>query len=272
MFLCHPPKQQLSNVGLVLLKFESSESSLFFLEKISLNEQMQGKRLPSTSTTIESFPDWVKTSTGQSLALFQNLHRSDASPYLFIGGVHGDEPEGVRLAHDFLDWLQQNTASHDHPWILVPCLNPDGYQFHERTNANGVDLNRNFPSKDWKPSEKKDRYYSGVKAGSEVEVQALVRLITEKKPKAIIHFHSWKPCVVYTGAPGKKISDLLTQGNGYESREDIGYPTPGSLGQYGWLNHQIPVICIEEQERSNLDLVWKHFHLGLTQLIKERAP
>jgi murein peptide amidase A len=255
----------------MFLKFESSESSLFFLEKISLNEQMQGKTLPPSSLTIESFPDWVKTSTGQSLALFQNLHRSDISPYLFVGGVHGDEPEGVRLAQEFLQWLQTHSSAADHPWILIPCLNPDGYQFHERTNANKVDLNRNFPSTDWLKAEKKDRYYSGPYANSEIEVQALVRLITEKKPKAIIHFHSWKPCVVYTGVTGKKISDLLTKGNGYESREDIGYPTPGSLGQYGWLNHQIPVICIEEQERSDLDLVWPHFKTGLTELIKGKG-
>lgn len=229
---------------------------------------MQGKTLPPKNLTIESFPDWVKTSTGNSVELFQNLHRKDEAPYLFVGGVHGDEPEGVRLAHEFLEWLKVHATGLDHPWLLVPCLNPDGYQFHERTNANGVDLNRNFPAHDWKVADKKDRYYSGPYAGSEIETQALVKLIEQHRPKAIIHFHSWKPCVVYTGAPGRELAQLMTLGNGYDCHEDIGYPTPGSLGQYGWLNHKIPVICLEEQDKSDLDQVWPHFNQGLTRLIQ----
>lgn len=230
---------------------------------------MQGKTLPLTSSTIEFFPQWVTTSTGQPIELFQNLHNHSTAPYLFVGGVHGDEPEGVRLAWDFLQWLKSHSSPKDHPWILIPCFNPDGYQFHQRTNGNGVDLNRNFPAIDWAPSTKKDRYYSGPMAGSELEVQALVKLIESQKPKAIVHFHSWKPCVVYTGATGKALAEKLTLGNNYECHEDIGYPTPGSLGQYGWLNHQIPVICIEEQEQSDLDLVWPRFQQGLTSLIKD---
>lgn len=229
---------------------------------------MQGKTLASTHKTIESFPQWVKTSTGRYLSLYQNLHRSDVSPFLFVGGVHGDEPEGVRLAEDFLLWLQANTESTDHPWILIPCLNPDGYSQNQRTNANGVDLNRNFPASDWKPSEVKDRYYSGPSPSSEIEVQALTQIIQKFQPRAIIHFHSWKPCVVYTGSSGAKLAQLLTAGNNYEAREDIGYPTPGSLGQWGWLNCQTPVICLEEQENSDLNLVWPNFSKGLKNLIK----
>ncbi len=229
---------------------------------------MQGKTLASTNKTIESFPEWVKTSTGRHLSLYQNLHRHDVKPFLFIGGVHGDEPEGVRLAEEFLIWLNKHSEESDHPWILIPCLNPDGYSQNQRTNANGVDLNRNFPALDWKKSENKDRYFSGLEPASEIEIQATVQLVEKYKPRAIFHFHSWKPCVVYTGKSGAKLAKLLTIGNGYESREDIGYPTPGSLGQWGWLNCQTPVICIEEQENADLNSVWPHFSQGLQKLIK----
>ena len=34
----------------------------------------------------------------------------------------------------------------------------------------------------------------------------------------------------------------------YELKNTIGYDTPGSLGQYGFYDCNIPVICIEEQE------------------------
>ena len=245
---------------------------LSFLQKISLNETMQGKILKTDNPWIQHVPHWVKTATGASLSLFQNLHRKDVRPYLFVGGVHGDEPEGVRLAEEFLLWLKTHSSAEDHPWILVPCLNVDGFQKNQRTNSHGVDLNRNFPSRDWISSEEKNRYYPGPTAASEPEVKALVNLITEANPLVIIHFHSWKPCVVFTGDPGKPYADFLTQGNNYDSHPDIGYPTPGSLGQYGWLEHKIPVVCIEEQENSSLDLVWPHFKTGLIGLVRGQLP
>ncbi|UOF00841.1 DUF2817 domain-containing protein [Bdellovibrio reynosensis] len=227
---------------------------------------MQGKIFHQTS--------WAKTTLGTPIELYKKSHSLEGyneAPLLFIGGVHGDEPEGVRLAEEFLAWLlQQETEEPEkiRPWILIPCINPDGYSKKQRTNGNGVDLNRNFPCRDWSSEAKAPRYYPGPSPGSEVEVQALVKLIEDEKPQIIVHFHSWEPCVVYTGAPGKEAAETLATGTGYECREDIGYPTPGSLGQYGWLEHKIPVICIEEQENIDLNLVWPHFKQGLELLVK----
>ncbi|MNT25764.1 hypothetical protein D3C72_1613040 [compost metagenome] len=95
----------------------------------------------------------------------------------------------------------------------------------------------------------------------------MVKLIEDEKPQLIVHFHSWEPCVVYTGKPGQGPAEILATGNGYEAREDIGYPTPGSLGQYGWLEAKTPVVCIEEQANIDLDLVWPHFKDGLKLLL-----
>lgn len=208
---------------------------------------------------------WAQTPLKKDIELYSCLNEAER-PLLFIGGVHGDEPEGVRLAQDFLIWLQKNNKNLK-PWILIPCLNVDGYEKGERTNGNGVDLNRNFPSRDWSSVAKAPRYNPGTKPGSEPEVQALCKLIEKTKPIAIIHFHSWEPCVVYTGSAGKPYAEILGQGNPYEVREDIGYPTPGSLGQYGWLEHETPVICIEEQEGIDLNKVWPHFQQGLQSLL-----
>jgi hypothetical protein len=222
---------------------------------------------------------WARSSRGTPIELYKKTHSRDrkttdpipSAPILFIGGVHGDEPEGVRLAQEFLKWLQKTEDEYPekirHSWLLIPCLNADGFLRNERTNDKGVDLNRNFPSRDWSPEVKGPRYHPGSSAGSEAETQAIVRLVEMEKPKIIVHFHSWEPCVVYTGAPGKEASTILAGKTGYEVREDIGYPTPGSLGQYGWFDHKIPVICIEEQEKIHLDQVWPHFEPGLTQLL-----
>lgn len=218
---------------------------------------------------------WTRSPRGTPIELYKKTHSRDGkatAPILFIGGVHGDEPEGVRLAQEFLKWLQKTEESSSsisvlHSWLLVPCLNVDGYLRNQRTNDRGVDLNRNFPSKDWTAESKAPRYNPGAAANSEPETQAIVQILQTEKPKLIVHFHSWEPCVVYTGTPAQEASTIVAGKTGYPVREDIGYPTPGSLGQYGWLEHKIPVICIEEQERIHLDQVWPHFGPGLSNLM-----
>lgn len=210
----------------------------------------------------------AKTSLGTEIQLYKKVHKQ-TRPYLFIGGVHGDEPEGVTLALAFLEWLKNHNASEKfiHDWALIPCLNPDGFQRHERTNSRGVDLNRNFPVRDWSSEHKAPRYFPGSAPNSENETQALVKLIDGLNPELIVHFHSWEPCVVYTGLKGKPYAELIGRHLPYEVREDIGYPTPGSLGQYGWLERNIPVICIEEQEKIALNTIWPRFERGLIDLI-----
>lgn len=224
------------------------------------------------SLSILHQSSWAHSALGKPIEKFTCVNSEAERPYLFIGGVHGDEPEGVELAQQFLSWLQKNNKASFHSWILIPCLNVDGYSKakRDRTNGNGVDLNRNFPSPDWNSLFKAPRYYPGGTPASESEVKALCQLIEEVKPKAIIHFHSWEPCVVYTGETGRKIAETLALNTGYEVREDIGYPTPGSLGQYGWLVHKIPVICIEEKDRIESGLVWPRFSLGLQTLLSQK--
>lgn len=232
-------------------------------------------------------PSWALTRSGESVSLWSSLPphststlgvsagsapTSSRSPILFIGGVHGDEPEGVWLAEAFLNSLlthyNRNSQASLQEWVLIPCLNPEGYARGERTNSAGVDLNRNFPSPDWSNEAKAPRYNPGSQPGSEPEVQGALKAIEMFRPKLIVHFHSWKPCIVYTGKPAEAIAQKLGAHSGYPCHEDIGYPTPGSLGQYGWLSKQIPVICIEEQEGTLREHVWPRFRWALMDLLR----
>lgn len=228
-------------------------------------------------------PTWSSTRQGLNIPLWSSTSPESAisenfrPPILFIGGVHGDEPEGVWLAEAFLNSIRsqyikrqglKNLTWPGQPWVLLTCLNPEGYAKGERTNSAGVDLNRNFPSADWSPEVKAPRYYPGEKPGTEPEIQAVIKTLDIYKPKLIIHFHSWNPCIVFTGKPAEPIAKLLSSHSGYPYQEDIGYPTPGSLGQYGWLSCQIPVICIEEQEGASREHIWKRFQWVLMDLLK----
>lgn len=207
---------------------------------------------------------WKKTIQERNIELYsssQNLKFESERPFLIIGGVHGDEPEGVYLVESFIKWAKEvSLKGHNlKPWIAVPCLNPDGLSKNERVNGNGVDLNRNFPSKDWSTEHKQPRYYPGEKPGSEIETQSIVELIEKYKPHTIIHCHSWKPLVIYTGDQAKNVAEAFSKVSGYTLEPDIGYPTPGSLGQYGFLECKTGVVCTEEREGASREETWNRF-------------
>lgn len=195
-----------------------------------------------------------------------------------MGGIHGDEPEGVRLAEDTLAWLKTCSKNNTPvcPWILIPCLNKDGFKNRTRVNGRGVDLNRNYPSSDWNNEARAERYSPGPNPASEPEIQAVVELIQTFSPRLIIHCHSWKPCIVGAGPSGWNDTLRLAKSSSYEPMEDIGYPTPGSLSQYAFGDLGIPVICIEEQdEMKDLDSIWPRFKDGMREVfedLSERKP
>ena len=72
---------------------------------------------------------WSRSVEGLPIEMYKKVHTRasdfrNSPPLLFIGGVHGDEPEGVRLAQELLQWIQSVDAQEDlRPWILIPCLN-----------------------------------------------------------------------------------------------------------------------------------------------------
>ena len=213
---------------------------------------------------------WGLSALGQKIPLFYAPKLSWPqlkNPLLLIGGMHGDEPEGVALAESCKTWLENEPKVHHSPWILIPCINPDGYHKNLRTNGHGVDLNRNFPSHNWSPEAKAPRYSPGPKANSEPEIQALSDLILQTRPRLIIHFHSWKPCIVCTGKPARPFAQFLAASSKFAIVDDIGYPTPGSLSQFAWHDHQIPVICTEDEEHRNPNLPWQRFGEGLKKII-----
>ena len=215
---------------------------------------------------------WKKTVQGRYIELYSSsdsLKFEEEKPFLFIGGVHGDEPEGVFLMESFIEWAKEvYLKGHSlKPWIAVPCLNPDGIAKNERVNGNGVDINRNYPSKDWSPEHEKPRYYPGTKPASEIETQSIVELIEKYKPHTIIHCHSWKPSVIYTGDMAKETAKAFSDVSNYVLEPDIGYPTPGSLGQYGFLDCKIGVVCIEEREGAGKEETWNRFKNAFQKIL-----
>jgi protein MpaA len=176
-----------------------------------------------------------------------------------LGAVHGDEVEGAHLAIKLHEWLTE-TNEVNLPIIIVPIVNIDGYKAGTRVNGNGVDLNRNLPSKEWNPLAREEKYFPGIAPLSEPENQFLVDLFKKYPPKFILSFHSWYPVINYNGAC-KEIADFLASYNNYPIEADfLTHPTPGSLGEFGPQEFNSPVLTFEcpvLSETVTLNSVWK---------------
>lgn len=169
------------------------------------------------------------------------------NPKLIIGVVHGDEPQGEELINRYIE----ETSS---GMLFIPSLNPDGKILGTRTNSSGVDLNRNFPTKNWENTPK-DRYYGGDKPASEVETRFLIDVIEEYKPSVILTLHTPYKIVNYDG-PAKEVSENISKIIDYPVEESIGYPTPGSFGTYAGVERNIPTITLEMDEEEKFEILY----------------
>lgn len=180
-----------------------------------------------------------------SLGLPQISYENDGGgpTVLILGGVHGDEYEGVVAAEGLLQSLLQSNPFQLN-LTLIPRFNPDGVLFRTRGNGNGVDLNRNLPTKDWSPEIKTPRYHPGPSAGSEVENHSLIKYLDEKKPRFVLSLHSWEP-VLNVNGDCRAEAEILAARTGYRIDDEIGYPTPGCLGTYAGLERPCPTLTYE---------------------------
>lgn len=190
----------------------------------------------------------------------------------FYGGFHGDEPEGVEIVFHLKEYLLHHAKLSKHKTIIVvPLVNPDGYKNQTRVNANKVDLNRNFPTKDWvsKASQQSSlvKYFPGHKAASEPETCAIIELIEKTKPTKIISFHSLIPHQLNYDGPAKELAYAMSRHNQYPVTENIGYPTPGSLGNFAGRERKIAVITYELPEKIDLKTAWKEAQEALKEVI-----
>ena len=196
-----------------------------------------------------------KTSDGLTIPAY---HFGERGPQvLVVGGVHGDEIEGIIAANGLLQRFSEAFPLKIN-LTLVPIFNLDGALRSQRKNARSIDLNRNLPTQDWTPEVAKEKYNPGPEASSEPENKALVSYIKTQQPKFILSLHSWKP-MLNTNGDCANVANAISALTGYVITDDIGYPTPGSLGTYTGLERQIPTITYEfERELSSEVILDKH--------------
>lgn len=176
---------------------------------------------------------------------------------LIIAGQHGEEPETTVVLSRALRALS-HPSTH---CAVILASNPDGIQHGTRGNANGVDLNRNFPSSNWSEkhtsyrwnldsSDERIKLSPGDQPASEPETRHILALVEKLQPELIIALHAPLACIddPHLSEQGK----LLSEHSNLKLVSDIGYPTPGSFGTWAIENDhhlitfELPRLSIEE--------------------------
>lgn len=185
---------------------------------------------------------------------------------LILGGVHGDEREGVEAAYGLIQsW--ESSFPFRLRMLVLPAFNLDGVIRHDRLNGHGVDLNRNMATNDWTAEFTNPRYNPGPKANSEPETRALIDWLAANRPSLIISLHSWKPVLNVNGDCLREAS-VIAEWTKYSIQDSIGYPTPGCLGTYCGLEREMPTLTYEIERGLATEQILKVHVPALNEALK----
>lgn len=194
----------------------------------------------------------VNTIENNTIELLETQNKIFDKTILIIGVFHGEEPQGEYLIKEY---LKSDLSDIKNKLLIVPCLNPDGKNKNQRQNSNGIDLNRNFPTSNWCITAKKE-YFGGNSPASEIETKFMIDIIENYKIDAILSIHAPFKIVNYDG-PAKKLAEKISEITQYPIQDDIGYPTPGSFGNYAGVERNIPIITLELPEDETNERLWQ---------------
>jgi murein peptide amidase A len=182
-------------------------------------------RAPATRTVVIG-----RSVRGRPITAVLAGSGSAARTILIVGCIHGDECAGAAITSA----LARTPVPRGVRLWLVPELNPDGTAAGTRQNADGVDLNRNFPYL-WQPITD-PIYDSGPRPRSEPETRAAIALIRRIRPAVTISYHQHEDVVNLSDGGDAGIPRRYAQLAGM--RATCLPFTPGDASE--WSNHALP--------------------------------
>ncbi|UCD74654.1 MAG: DUF2817 domain-containing protein [Phycisphaerales bacterium] len=207
------------------------------------------------SRTVFSYEETIIGRTAAGRAVSCRFLGDGPETVLILAGIHGSEPAGTPLVEALHVHLRDNPRPVEgRTIVLLPAANPDGISNGTRTNAQGVDLNRNFPAGNFRP-----RKGNGGQPLSEPESQALHDLILGRRPRRIVSIHQPLSCVDYDG-PAESLARAMAAAGDLPVRK-LGLQ-PGSLGSWAGETLGIPTITVElpaEASRLGQNELWRRY-------------
>ncbi len=191
--------------------------------------------------------------------------------YLIIAGIHGGyEGNTVDLANQLLVYLNAHpeTVPGSAKLYIIPDMNPDavarGRNAGARVNANGVDLNRNFPTPNWVANWDHSKCWNdvpttgGTAPGSEPETRAVINFILGHHIEALISYHSAALGVFPGGDPWQpasmQLAAMLSGVTDYPYPPvDIGCVYTGTLADWAVESGVPAAVDMELADHRNTD-------------------
>ena len=123
---------------------------------------------------------------------------SGPSMVLYVGAMEGNEKNSMALLQKWIPELDANPGKIPsyRTIVVIPAINPDGVAANSRLNANGIDLNRNFPANNWQTQVTEPLANTvwtndgGPNPLSEPESQALANFQVAHNPRLSLTMHS----------------------------------------------------------------------------------
>jgi murein peptide amidase A len=211
------------------------------LPGVSQEQCLKAQLQTTGNTSLNGFPILMRNVPAAK-------HRKEPVRVLLLGGIHGDELTASAVVFEWMQNINGGQSQNFH-WHVAPVVNPDGLLAArpQRVNANGVDLNRNFPTHDWhkdaqaywtRVTGSDPRRFPGKAPLSEPESRWLNQEIERFKPHVIVSVHAPFGVLDMDG-PAKPPERF---GRLHFSRVGV---YPGSLGNYGGAQKNVPVLTIE---------------------------
>lgn len=189
----------------------------------------------SATSTVQTFVPGTSRE-GRPIECYRIGHGTDV--ILIMAGIHGNEPAGPPLVRRLAEYLRANPdLLAGRQVVVIPVANPDGLKSKSRYNNNGVDLNRNLATGNFKPSRR-----HGPEPLSEPESRAIQSVLDENRPHRVVTIHQPVACIDYDG-PAESLARTMAEWVDLPVKRIGG--RPGSLGSYVGAELGIPIVTLE---------------------------
>ena len=185
-----------------------------------------------------------------------------------LASLHGNETQSLSLVTSLAKHLAENPDELSGQSVLIiRTPNPDALRAGTAYNARGVDLNRNFPSNNWKQL---PQNRGGARVGSEVETRALVKMLEEFRPELVIHVKDTKDASIVNAEGNiRDKSEAIARDHNWKDAKGLGQLTSGSLEHYCNTRLKCPCLTMLAHRETTPEDAWQLYQPVLVSALND---